>query len=1230
MDEPLAGALAKLTAEGGKAIRALPVRGRQLVKSVPQPVQLQLARLSNRSAHVCREVFAGILVVGLIAIVLGYGRLARGPISLPGLVPPIEDAINEQLSGLHVKIDDAVLQRSDEGPGVLFRLRNIRLIDPDGEVVAQAPLAAIGMSGSALLTGRLAPGSVDFIGPRLLMSYNDDQGLSLAFSKPGEDADALMRGTLAEDAASSGVAKQGAPRQGAPQMAPPAPVGGARKFNLTNTVNEVFQRARRGDTSYLTRFGFKNAIVVLNQGADQTLWQVPDFAIDLDHRDRRSIIVGQANVASSRGDWQLEMRTEQHAQTKGLGITALIENLVPSGIAGNFPTIGILRALDMAVDGETTVELSQIGDFISGEARVRLAPGQITPPWDRDTPMWIDHGDVTVRYLQGQDIVEIAPSTLRWGKSQATFSGTFTPVRNEHNKVVSWNFAMRADDAVLGVEEFGLGPTKIDEWTATGSLSPKDGSVTLSGFVIRAGDAKIAVSGAVIGGAPGSPAVNLSGEVSPMPVDTLKQLWPKFLAGKARTWVLERTAGGQVLGGRFNVALPAGALDAIEQGAAAPEGAINFELDFTGMSIAYIPKMPPVVTGNGKLTVAGTEFTVDIPSAKIVVSEGNEVALSEGRFYIPDLREDPQQGVITYKSAAATPTVMQLLDHEPLGYIQEVGLKPDFLGGSAAGEFVLSMPLKADLDFQEIQMSGIARLENAIAANLVGDMGIEGGTLNVDLSNEGVSASGEIMIKNVPANIHWRRVFYAPDEAQPPIAISATLDAALREQLGIKVNHLVKGPTPLTLFVKGMKPGEEIEGAAGMSMEADLTNAELLFGSMGWTKPAGQDARISFDVVKNGDGSTDLANFKIVGDEIAVHGYIALDPEKHLKNFYFSDFSVNPETHVEIKAEVRDDQVLEIHAEGPSFDGRQFFRSLFSAGQLVEDGSAEPDDPFGIDFTAKIGRVVGFYDTTATDVDVMLKKRDGRLIALRGKGNLNGKQPAGAELEMKNNARILKAEALNAGAAFRLVGFYRSIEGGEASLQVNMDAGGPGTKSGTLWARDFNVVGDSVVADVLTDPSSTAVLGQNKRPVAQSKITFKRLRAPFVVGAGKFRLRDAYVNGPQLGATLRGTVDFKSQTVDLGGTYVPLYGLNSALGAVPILGKLLVGRQGEGVVGITFAIKGKLEDPTVLVNPMSVMAPGIFRQIFDFTGSVPPDAAAATTTSQEFERIRPFQFQETR
>jgi hypothetical protein len=383
---------------------------------------------------------------------------------------------------------------------------------------------------------------------------------------------------------------------------------------------------------------------------------------------------------------------------------------------------------------------------------------------------------------------------------------------------------------------------------------------------------------------------------------------------------------------------------------------------------------------------------------------------------------------------------------------------------------------------------------------------------------------------------------------------------------------------------------------------------------LGWTKPAGHAATIKFDIVPKADGSTDLDNLKILGDDIDIHGGIALDPAQHLKEFYFSDFSVNRLTHVEITATVRDDQVLEIKAQGPSYDGKQFFQSLFSAGQF--DGSVEPAQPFGVDFTAQIDTVAGFYDTTAKDVQVTMKKRNGRLIALDATGELSANAPAAVHLEQSGSARLIKAEARDAGAAFRLVGFYPSVEGGEASLEVNLDAGGPGAKSGTLWARDFIVLGDSVVNDVLTDPNSMAVLGERKQQVVtRQRLAFNQLRAPFAVGGGKFRLKDAYMNGPMLGATMRGTVDFKAQTVELGGTYVPLYGLNSALGSIPILGRVLVGRQGEGVVGITFAIKGKLDDPSVLVNPISVMTPGIFRQIFEFTGSVPDQAAPPSASS---------------
>ncbi|MGZ8415505.1 MAG: YhdP family protein [Methyloceanibacter sp.] len=1210
-DEPISGALVKLTNEGRKAILALPAQGRALVQRVPEPVQIELRKLSSRGAHVCREIFAGVLVVGLVAIVLGYGRLGRGPLSLHSLVPTIEASINGELSDVRVKIDDAILQRAPDGPGVLFRLRNIRLVDKDGAILAQAPFAAIGMSGSALLSGRIAPGSVDFIGPRLLLFYDDAQGLSLSFSRPAAaESEAPIRGALPAEGATDQAAAPPAPETAiVKRRIESAPRG--QVLDVTRTVSEVFERARSGNSSYLTRFGVKDALVVLNQNGAETAWQVPDFSIDLEHKNgRRSILVGQANFASSKGDWQLDFRAAQQVRKESLGVTALIENMVPSGLAGNFSSLGILKALDLVVNGETNVELSNSGEFLSGEAKLDLESGQITPPWDPDSPLRIDRGNVDVRYLKEKDVVEIAPSTLIWGGSKATFSGEFRPVRH-HGVASAWNFTLKADPAVLSIEEFGLTPMKIDEWQVAGSITPQDGRVTISRFVIRAGTASIELAGSVVD-TPGAEEVRVAGVISPMSVDVLKRLWPKFLAGKARAWVLERVAGGEVTGGKFTVNLGPADIAKLGAGGELPAETVDVELNLSGMSIVYVSGLPPVLTKEAKLTVSGMTFAVDIPEGKIVVPSGGEIALSGGRFFIPDLSLDPQQGEITYTAAGATPTVLELLDHEPLGYLRTVGMKPDFLGGTAQGSFTLNLPLLSNLEFNQIKLKGAARLNDAVASSLVGNADVSGGTLDVNVTEQAVEAKGGINIKGVPAELSWQRIFYTPDDRQPPIKVTARLDAEMREKLGIKVNHLLHGPTPITVEIAKLGEG----APSPMRVQADLTDAQLLFNGLGWTKPAGRSATLMLDVVPKPDGATDLANLRIVGDDINIQGGVALDASQRLKEFYFSDFSVNRLTHVEITARVRDDQVLDIKAEGPSFDGKQFFQSLFSAGQL--DSSAEPADPFGVDLAAEIGTVTGFYDTTVKDVTVTMKKRNGRLVALDAKGELNGRAPVAVHLAQSGNARIINAEARDAGDAFRVIGFYPSVKGGEASLEVNLDAGGADNKSGTLWARQFTVLGDSVVNDVLTDPDSAAVLGARKQQTTRQQIVFNQLRAPFTVGAGKFRLKDAYMNGPMLGATMRGMVDFKKQTVDLGGTYVPLYGLNSALGSIPILGKVLVGRQGEGVVGITFAIKGKLDDPTVLVNPMSVMTPGIFRQIFEFTGSVPDQAVPPPASPSSF------------
>jgi hypothetical protein len=52
---------------------------------------------------------------------------------------------------------------------------------------------------------------------------------------------------------------------------------------------------------------------------------------------------------------------------------------------------------------------------------------------------------------------------------------------------------------------------------------------------------------------------------------------------------------------------------------------------------------------------------------------------------------------------------------------------------------------------------------------------------------------------------------------------------------------------------------------------------------------------------------------------------------------------------------------------------------------------------------------------------------------------------------------------------------------------------------------------------------------------------------------------------------------------------------------VPLLGQLLTGPKGEGILGFTYAVQGPMSAPQVLVNPLSMIAPGILRDLFQMS-----------------------------
>ncbi|MEO0672972.1 MAG: AsmA-like C-terminal region-containing protein, partial [Pseudomonadota bacterium] len=273
-----------------------------------------------------------------------------------------------------------------------------------------------------------------------------------------------------------------------------------------------------------------------------------------------------------------------------------------------------------------------------------------------------------------------------------------------------------------------------------------------------------------------------------------------------------------------------------------------------------------------------------------------------------------------------------------------------------------------------------------------------------------------------------------------------------------------------------------------------------------------------------------------------------------------------------------------------------------------QDRKPNRNEP-GVDVTAKIQRVNGARGNFLSGVDLRLSKRSGQLQSLLLSARLNDRAVAevGVQRARRRSGqsyRRLVLRSNDAGSALSLMDFYTNARGGRLRVDVDLDAVGPADKRGLVTVENFRVIGDPTLSQVISTSANTrrpAIAQANRavRPQAyQEALDFDQLRVPFAIGHGQLVIFDAELRGPNLGGTLRGKVDLRRKTLDLGGTYSLLQGLNAMPRYVPALGPLLTGTRGEGLLGLTFAIQGPTSRPEVIPNPLSIVAPGIIREFF--------------------------------
>lgn len=1116
----------------------------------------------------------------LAAIVFGtlYFRLSQGPISLKPLIASIERNLSADLGGITAKIDDAFMILGEDG--FEFRLTKLELTESDGDLVASAPLASAAISTTDLFKLQISPKRVYLIEPQVYLFYSDEGGLALSFS-----------GTTEEDGEAAPIVPPAPVPAQRPQSSVIAKTSGAKtseRIDLAKTLIGLNEKAQRGLTASarLREIGVKDANVVLVFAGQTSTWRVPNFVIGLDNSNTGTAITGRGFVNSGYGEWRLGFKTEETRSNNAVKLRVQVEDFLPSSLAAAVPRLSLFKTLDMRVEGEGSVDLTAEGDVASANLNLAFGRGNIFLP-NVAQPLAIEAGSIGMSYDGPGNELVVLPSTLKWGHSFVTLTGGAKQSGNPDTGDTVWNYHLTSQDGSLGADDLGIQPEKIEALLLEGQLVPKSGLIKISKALLRAGGGEVSVKGEIASGAAGSSTL-IEGGLSNLEMNTVKALWPSAFAQGARKWVGERLFADVRKG---TMRLASG--DYLAQGELAEPGTsqrMTYALEAANLRAQIVDDAEPMTAERALIRGENQALELSIPSAGLPAA-GKSIDVKNVRFLATDLGTIMPMGDLSFRLNAPIQSAIELAKKIPDGPLAGVELPPS-AEGDVAGDVTVRLPLIETLQRQDVKVSGKVRMAKLKAKTENSKVELQGGTVDVELTEEAAEAKGDLIFNGVVAKIAWKHVLNVPEAMQEPLKIKAKLDSADRTQLGMDINHMVQGEVPVEVTIHRITGDEP-----AVHLEADLTSSQLYFEDLAWRKAPGRNCKMELNVGKTRpDGRVELNDVKIVGDDIAIEGTAIADPDNEIREFEFPRFSLGLVSRLRIAGRMDKNRVWKIKAKGSTYDGRSYFDSLFDLNAGPQIKARLPAK--GVDVEAEISTVLGYQDSALKDLKIKMTSRDQKVVALDARASLPGGKTFTAVIPRASDDRRLYAESDDAGRMFKVVGFYPNARGGNLRVEVALDGSGPAEKTGQLVVENFQILGEQVFNELASS-------GQGKQRIQREVIDFNRMRIPFSVGHGQFVLSESYLRGPVMGMTLRGKIDYRLGRLNIGGTYIPLQGVNAALCDLPIFGQIVAGTNCEGVLGITFALQGSNKNPQVLVNPLSIVAPGIFRDIFQMTGANP-------------------------
>ncbi|HXW29757.1 MAG TPA: DUF3971 domain-containing protein, partial [Xanthobacteraceae bacterium] len=891
--------------------RALVARARALQRNVNERAggaSFGLRLMMRRRLII--SAFVGLCLVG---IPLGWlwWRLSTGPLSVDIVTPWLTSALQERLGAGHqIEVGGTQLERTEEGRAAL-RLRDIVVRDPDGTVVATAPKAEVGLSGTGLLTGHLQAERLSLIGATMAVRVERDGELTIfagAEQRPIATASAL-RHTSAEINRSAGSGEASSSESPPPSPAEAGMSAAAQPANpLTTLLGWLEGLDVLGlDAHELSEIGLKNGSLAVDDLRTGKHLTFSDINLSLT-RPKEGGVALAINSKGTDGPSSLTATVTPRGHGRRV-VEAVLRDLSPKDLMLALRVDNATFEADMPISAILRGEIGADGVPELAEGRIVLGAGYVGNPTDEEDRIVINEAHVNLRWDASTRQINMPIEVLAGANRISLLATIEAPLERGG----AWQFSANHGSIVLGSVDGGDdAPLVLDRLSLGGRIDPARHRIELTHGDLGGAAADLGFSGALDYSTPDLRLVaGLAG--TRMSASSLKKIWPVFVQTKVRKWVIDNIRGGTVE--RLEIATNAPLATLRSGGPPVPDDGISIELTSSGVLVHPIKTLPIIRDADLVLHAKGRKVTVTFSHGTADFPSGRKLAVANVVFEVPDTFPRDPPARLRFRFDGGVDAVAELIGMDPLREASGLQLDPATSRGSVVATVSLGLPITHNITQDRLTYGIEADFANFSADHMARNFKVEAAALHISATPQGIAVRGDTRIGGVPASIDYHVPIGGGDAE---VRAQATLDDSGRTRLGLELNGALGGPIPIKVAGRVGSGDHDTR----VTVEADLTQAKIVELLPGWNKPSAKSARASF-VATYKAHVTRFEDIVVEGQGTLVKGTVELNNDDgEITLASFPTFNLADGDKASLKSERAPDGVLKVTMRGEVYDGR--------------------------------------------------------------------------------------------------------------------------------------------------------------------------------------------------------------------------------------------------------------------------------------------------------------------